>query len=143
MEANIDDMSGELLGHAMQLLLEAGARDVFFTPIYMKKNRPATKLEVICDEVHKESLQEILLKDTSTIGIRMHKADRLVMQRESMIVKTRYGILRVKKATWHHIVKYAPEYEDCRKAALKHGVSLAEVYRIAQEACQTTKEVKE
>ena len=143
MEANIDDMSGELMGHAMERLMEAGARDVFFTPIFMKKNRPATKLEVICDESYRDLLQEILLTETSTIGIRMHKVDRVVMQRKSLTVKTEYGTLRVKKAIWQHITKYAPEYEDCRKAALKYGVSLREIYQVVQKACQIEQEDKE
>ncbi len=143
MEANIDDMSGELLGHTMERLLEAGARDVFFTPIFMKKNRPATKLEVICDEAHQELLQEILLAETSTIGIRMHEVNRLVMQRESLMVKTEYGVLRVKKAIWQHITKHAPEYEDCQKAALKYGVSLREVYQAVQNGYQKEQEDEE
>lgn len=136
-------MSGELLGHTMGRLLEAGALDVFFTPIFMKKNRPATKLEVLCDENHLERLQTILLTETSTIGLRIHQVQRLVMERENQVVKTPYGNLRVKKATWKHIIKYAPEYEDCRKAALKHGVSLRKVYEEIQRSCPQEKEEEE
>ncbi|SDZ05598.1 hypothetical protein SAMN05192546_107156 [Tindallia californiensis] len=142
LEANIDDTTGEMMGYTMEKLLQAGALDVSFTPIYMKKNRPAIKLEVMGEEENHDRLQELILTETSTIGLRIRKARRLVMKRKSIPVETEFGTISVKEARWKQIVKYAPEYEDCRKAAQEHGVSLAEVYRKAEEACHQKEEGK-
>lgn len=138
----MDDTTGEMLGYTMETLLQAGALDVSFTPIYMKKNRPAIKLEVISEEDKADQLQKLILTETSTIGLRLRKAQRLVMKRKNIPVETEFGIISVKEARWEQIVKYAPEYEDCRKAAREHGVSLAEIYRKAEEACYQTEEGK-
>ncbi|MEW8974305.1 MAG: nickel insertion protein [Tissierellaceae bacterium] len=136
METNIDDTTGEILGYLMDKLFEKNARDVFYTPIYMKKNRPAIKLEVICGEKERDIIKEIIFKETSTIGIREFRASRTIMEREIIKVKTSYGDIRVKKSSFKDITKYAPEYEDCKEVAERFGIPLREVYR------ETLKEIK-
>mgnify|MGYP000850498067 FL=1 len=130
MECNIDDMSGEIGGYVMEKLFEAGALDVFYTPIYMKKNRPAVLLSVLCHKEEAELLQNILLKETTTIGIRQYEVDRVCMDRVIKKVDTPYGNIRVKVSSFNNIVKYSPEYEDCRSAAIKHKVPLKAVYQV-------------
>lgn len=113
----------------MDKLLENGAKDVFYTPIYMKKNRPAVKLGVICEKRDLDMLKEIIFKETSTIGIREFKANRTVMEREIIELKTVYGSIRVKRSNFKEIVKYTPEYEDCKSIAERYDMPLREVYR--------------
>lgn len=112
----------------MERLFQNKALDVFYTPIYMKKNRPAIKLEVICQEEDAEALKEIIFKETSTIGIRIFQVDRTVMDREIKKVNTIYGDIRVKKSTYKNIVKYSPEYEDCKKIAIEKKIPIKKVY---------------
>lgn len=131
METNIDDTTGEILGYVMDKLLKNNAKDVFYTPIYMKKNRPAVKLGVICEKRDLDILKEIIFKETSTIGIREFKVNRTVMEREIMELKTVYGDIRVKKSKFKDIVKYTPEYEDCKSIAERHDIPLRDVYREA------------
>lgn len=112
----------------MERLFQNKALDVFYTPIYMKKNRPAIKLEVICQEEDGEALKEIIFRETSTIGIRIFQVDRTVMDREIKKVNTIYGNIRVKKSTYKDIVKYSPEYEDCKRIALEKNIPIKKVY---------------
>jgi uncharacterized protein (DUF111 family) len=107
----------------MERLFEAGALDVSFSPLFMKKNRPGTLLRVVARPEQQEALAAIVLRETSTLGLRIHQAERRVLARDVRTVDTPYGPVRVKVSA----SGAAPEYEDCRRAALEHGVSLRDV----------------
>lgn len=131
-EANIDDLNSELFEHVMKRLLEAGARDVFLTPIQMKKSRPATLLRVLGDPVDRDRLAAVVFQETSTIGVRYSTLRRLTLERETVTVETRYGTVAVKVARAPDgTPNVAPEYESCRRAAEARGVPLKLVYQAA------------
>jgi pyridinium-3,5-bisthiocarboxylic acid mononucleotide nickel chelatase len=113
----------------MDKLFKAGALDVFLSSIIMKKGRPAVKLSVLSKHEDVEKLSGIIFNETSTIGIRRYLAEREVLERKIVEVECRYGTIRVKDA-YHDgkAVNHAPEYEDVKKAALQHGVSIKDVY---------------
>jgi len=115
----------------METLLEAGALDVFYTPIYMKKNRPGMKLSVLCKTEDRDRMQKIIFQETTTLGIRMYETDRACMDREWLTVTTIYGDIRIKKGVYDDITKWAPEYEDCKRCAKEKGVSIQKVYQAA------------
>lgn len=121
-------MSGEVAGYAMEILLSNGALDVFYTSIQMKKNRPAYKLTVLCNEENLEKIKRIIFKETSTIGIRMYKVHRECMDREIKTVDTHYGQATVKISSFDDIVNIAPEYEDCKRLATENNISIKEAY---------------
>jgi len=123
-EANIDDSTPEVLGYALERLIEAGALDASFEPIYMKKNRPGTLLRVIARPEDREALAAIVLAETSTLGLRIHSAERRVQSREFVEVATPHGVVRMKVAGHGG---YAPEYEDCRTLAIAAGVPLRQI----------------
>lgn len=127
-ETNIDDNTSEVLGYVMEKLFSAGALDVFFTPIYMKKNRPAFKLSFIAKEDDVEKLEHIVFSETSTIGIRKTEMTRTTMERSLDLISTKYGQVHVKKAILKDIVKYNGEYEDVKNAAIKYNVPIQAVY---------------
>lgn len=133
LETNVDDMSAEYLGYALEKLLENGALDVFFTPIYMKKSRPAFMMTVLTSLEKERELADLILKETSTLGIRRTTAGRYCMARKVITVSTPVGEIRVKVASGAGIVKAAPEYEDCREAARRSGLPIARVYELAAE----------
>jgi uncharacterized protein (TIGR00299 family) protein len=122
-EANIDDSSPEVLGYALDQLLEAGALDVSLSPLLMKKNRPGTLVRVIARPEDREALAAQLMRETSTIGLRIYAAERRVQSRRWVEVETPHGKVRVKVSE----SGFAPEYEDCRKLAQASGVPLKEV----------------
>jgi len=126
-------MTGEVAGYVMDTLLEAGALDVFYTPIYMKKNRPGMKLSVLCEAEDVERIQKIIFQETTTLGIRMHETNRVCMDREWLTVTTIYGDIRIKKGSYDDITKWAPEYEDCKRCAKEKGVAIQKVYQAALE----------
>jgi len=123
-EANIDDSSPELLGFAMERLLETGALDVTLSPLFMKKNRPGTLLRVIAYPEHREKLAQMVLAETSTFGVRIYAAERMVEQRRIIDVDTPHGKVRIKVSGSGH---FAPEYEDCRRLAAETGVPLRKI----------------
>jgi pyridinium-3,5-bisthiocarboxylic acid mononucleotide nickel chelatase len=132
LEANIDDMSHELCGHAMERLFAAGARDVWFTPILMKKGRPALTLSVLCDPSLLEAVGSELLRETTSIGFRYRPVGRRTLERRSVTVETPYGEIPVKLALERgEVWNAAPEYEACREAALRARVPLKEVFAAA------------
>ncbi len=131
LEANIDDSTPQILGYAMERLFEAGALDVTLTPIFMKKNRPATLLSVIAEPKLADQLASIIFAETTTLGLRIMQAQRRVLVRETTEVETSYGKIRVKHT---ELGSFAPEYEDCRKAAIAQGVPLRTVMAEANEA---------
>lgn len=128
-ETNIDDMTAEQLGNVMDKLFEQGALDVFFTPLLMKKNRPGTKLTVICRQDRKDVLVEVLLRHTSTFGVRFSYLDRTILDRETVAVDTDFGSIRCKLGRLSgELLKYSPEYEDCKAASEQSGRPISEVY---------------
>jgi len=135
LETNLDDFNTELYGYVMERLLAEGARDVFFTPIQMKKNRPGVLVSVLADPERRERLVATLFIETSTLGVRIFPVERLRIERESRDVETRFGRVRVKLGhdPGGH-VNVSPEYEDCRRVAAASGVPLKIVYQEATAA---------
>ncbi len=131
LEANIDDSTPQVLGYTMERLFEAGALDVTLTPILMKKNRPGTLVSVIAAPERAEELAAILFAETTTLGLRVMQAERRVLARKIATVETSYGKLRVK---YTDTGAFAPEYDDCRKAARERGVPLRDVIAEANDA---------
>lgn len=129
LSCNIDDSTGEELGWAMEKLLEEGAKDVFFIPIQMKKNRPAVMLNVLCGKGEEQKFAKILMQDTSTIGVRWNYFDRAVMQREAVTVKSPWGELKGKRCSFEGISKTTIEYESAKKAARKYGCPVGRILR--------------
>jgi uncharacterized protein (DUF111 family) len=135
-EANLDDASPEHLGYAMERLFEAGALDVYFTPIQMKKNRPGTMLGVIGRTEQVFTLAGLILRETTTLGVRLRRSQRLIAGRRQETVPTPYGEVRVKLKLLGERAVGAPEYEDCARLAREQQVPLADVYRAAQIAAE-------
>ncbi len=132
METNIDDMNPEFFGSVMTRLFAAGALDVFMTPIYMKKNRPATLLGVVARRSDEAELAKIILSETSTLGLRVQPVYRYEAQRELRSVETPFGKLTVKvKLLDGRAVQAQPEYDQCQAAAQAHNVPVGEVYLAA------------
>jgi len=128
-ETNIDDMNPEFYEHVMESLFSAGALDVFFTPIIMKKNRPAVKLSALVPPDRREEAERIVLTQTSTYGVRSCEMDRLILDREQRRIKTPYGKVTVKIGRLDgDRVHFSPEYEDCRKIAKRIGLPIKAVY---------------
>jgi uncharacterized protein (TIGR00299 family) protein len=129
-ECNLDDMSPESYTHVMELLFEAGAADVFIIPTVMKKSRPGHMLHVLCNHKTLEPLKEILFRETPSIGLREHTLKKSMLRRETLEVETKYGKVEVKRSFWNgRVVNEKPEFEQCRKLALDHGVALEEVQK--------------
>lgn len=131
LESNIDDCSGETLGYVMELLYEAGAREANYMPVFMKKNRPAWLLTVICKEDQVSGMERIIFKETTTIGIRRQKMERTVLKREKRTVVTPLGDVEVKVCIFDGQEYIYPEYESVKKICKKTGVSYREAYHMA------------
>ena len=131
LESNIDDCSGETLGYVMELLYEAGAREANYMPVFMKKNRPAWLLTVICKEDQVSGMERIIFKETTTIGIRRQKMERTVLKREKRTVVTPLGDVEVKVCIFDGQEYIYPEYESVKKFCKKTGVSYREAYHMA------------
>lgn len=135
LEANVDDMNPEILPAAVEALFAAGARDVTLAPVMMKKGRPGTLLQVIAAPADRERMAGVMLRETSTIGVRTHAVERLLLPREQCRVDTRFGAIRVKVVTLPDgSRRAAPEHEDCLRAARAHDVPVALVHAEAQRA---------
>jgi uncharacterized protein (TIGR00299 family) protein len=131
LETNIDDMNPELYGYIEDRLFERGALDVFRTPIIMKKGRSAIKLSILVNEKQAQAVQEVIFLETTSIGMRKFKVEKIMLQREILTLATEYGEIRVKNSYYEgKPVKYKAEYEDCQKAAARHQVPIADIYRI-------------
>ena len=129
LETCIDDMNPELFGHLMERLFQDGALDVYWIPIHMKKNRPGTMLQVICKSQTQDNLIHRILTETTTLGVRYHPSRRRLLGRETVEVKTSYGVVaakRIKDPQGHS--RIIPEYEVCRQIALEQNVPLRVVY---------------
>jgi uncharacterized protein (TIGR00299 family) protein len=135
-EANIDDSSPQVLGYALDRLMEAGALDVSLSPIQMKKNRPGSLLRVIARPEDQERLAQIVFAETSTLGLRIHAAERRVEERRMVEIETAWGKVRGKVSGND---AFAPEYDDCRALAERHHVPLKQVLAAAVEAYSKTK----
>ena len=127
LECNLDDMTGEDVGFAVEQLFQAGARDVFTQPISMKKNRPGILLSVLCLAEDADRLAAVMMKHTTTLGIRRQDMGRYVLKRREETVQTAYGDIRVKHAFGMGVDRAKPEYDDVSALARKHGVSLEEI----------------
>lgn len=132
METNIDDTTGEILGYTMERLFEAGAFDVFYTPIYMKKNRPAYLLTVTCNEKDCEALKAIIYHETTSIGIRYRYEHRTKLEREKVTIDTKYGKIEAKKVTYKDREYVYPEYESVKQAAREHHIPLKQIYHLEE-----------
>ena len=131
LEANIDDCTGEALGYAMKLLMEAGARDVYYVPAFMKKNRPAWILNVLCKEEVREDLEQIIFRETTTIGIRRTEMKRTILEREIREIDTSLGKALMKVCKDGEKTYFYPEYESLAELCKKTGLSYREAFEIA------------
>lgn len=139
LESNLDDCSGEVLGFVMDELFAAGARDVYYTPIYMKKNRPAVQINIICREADIEKLQNVLFRNTTTIGVRRCRMERTVLPRKIQKIDTPYGKVQVKVCQIGEEVRAYPEYDSVVELCKTHNMSFQEAWRIASAAADTVK----
>lgn len=133
LETNLDDVTGEILGHFVESTLRAGALDVFHTPIQMKKNRPGVLLTVLCSVDDADRFTERMLRHTSAFGVRRSVLERRKLRREWRMAKTPYGEVKVKIGMLgNEIVQVAPEFDVCRDKAVQAGVPIGEVYEAAK-----------
>ncbi len=130
LESNIDDMNPEFYDYLMERLFQAGALDVSLSPVMMKKNRPATLLRVLAEEKDAEKLSELILRESTTLGVRNYLVGRKKLPREVREVETRFGKVRVKVSG---DFRFQPEYDDCRRIAMEKGVPIQEVYAEAMK----------
>jgi hypothetical protein len=138
LETNIDDINAEILGQFVETALAKGALDVFHTPIQMKKSRPGVLLTVLCSEDKTEMFAELILRETSAFGVRLHLTERRKLKREFTQVTTPYGQVSVKQGKLNgEMVQSAPEFESCREVAQKAGVPVKQVFEAAIRASQT------
>ena len=128
-ETNIDDMNPELFDAVMESLFKAGALDVYFSSVIMKKNRPATKVSVLAEKQEREILSKILLRETTSFGVRFHDVGRLTLDREIQKLKSSYGVIKIKIGSLDgETIQAVPEFEDCRNAARKKKIPVKKVY---------------
>lgn len=129
MEVNYDDIPGEWLGYVMDLLLENGANDVYYTPIYMKKNRPGTMLQLLCAKEKIDRMKEIIFRETTTLGIRYYPLTVHRLERTFIQIPTEWGTVTVKQGIHNgETVQCAPEFEDCKRIAQTNGIPVKSVY---------------
>jgi uncharacterized protein (TIGR00299 family) protein len=135
MEVDVDDMNPEMLPYLNQLLLKEGALDVALIPIQMKKGRPGFTIRVLSADAQRERLAQLILRESTTLGVRMHQVERVILPREEREVKTKYGLITIKVAFDRKgkVINLMPEYESCRQVAEKKKVPLKEVYQEAIE----------
>jgi len=135
LETNLDDLPGEVVGYTMTRLMEAGALDAFVTPIQMKKSRPGVMVSVLCDEAKIPPLEDLLFRETATLGIRRYPVSRHKLKRQPIEVETPYGAIRGKLA-WlaERPPQFSPEYDDCARIAAAQAIPLRAVYDAAHAA---------
>ena len=130
LETNIDDMNPEFYGYVEEKLFDKGALDVFKTPIFMKKGRPGVKLSVLVNEQCEKSVLDVIFEETTSIGIRKYKVEKIMLNREFSKVKTKYGDVTIKKSYYKgKLIKYKPEYEDCRSLAKENNITMEKIYK--------------
>lgn len=130
LETNIDDCSGEALGYVMERLFDKGARDVNYMPVYMKKNRPAYQLNVICTEDAISKMEKIIFEETTSIGIRRQKMERTILKRTEETIQTSLGKAQIKVCTLDSGIRKYPEYESVTALCKEHGRSFQDVYQL-------------
>ena len=135
-EANIDDLNAQVFGYLMEKALSAGALDIFYTPVQMKKNRPGVLLTLLCNPPDRERMCDLIFRETTTLGVRYRNERREILTREFVTVETEYGPIRVKvsRARDGRVMNASPEFEDCRVAAEKSGVGLRDAQTAALKA---------
>jgi hypothetical protein len=148
LETALDDLSPQVIAYVSETALERGALDVMLTPVTMKKGRPGTLLTVLCNPADSAALEQLLLRETSTLGIRIRQDRRVCLDRAHTTVQTAYGAIRIKLGTraanidtetrTPEILNVNPEFEDCRAAARAHDVPLKQVQQAALAAWHTT-----
>ena len=137
-ESNLDDMNPQIFGHLSERAFAAGALDVFTTAVQMKKNRPGVLLSILCKVADVDKFTTLIFAETTTIGVRTHRAQRKILLRESVSVHTEYGEVRMKLSRENgRILQASPEYDDCRKLAVERNVPLQEVMREAVRIYQS------
>ncbi len=132
-ETNIDDMSPQIVEYLTEKLFQEGALDVFVTPIFMKKQRPAFQLSVITSPFLKGKMEEVILKETTTLGVREYQVDKYFLPREEIEIPTPWGKVRGKLSSFGEMIKITPEYEDCKKIAAQEKIPLLQVIQEAQK----------
>lgn len=132
LETNVDDCSGEALSYTMQLLLDAGALDAFCIPIYMKKNRPACLLKVLCNPEQRAEMESIIFRNTTTIGIRIQEMQRTKLPRKTFALETPWGMADVKCCTYGNDTYYYPENDSVSRLAKQNGTGFTEMYNMIQ-----------
>jgi uncharacterized protein (TIGR00299 family) protein len=136
-ETNLDDMSPQIYGYFVERALGAGALDIFSTPVQMKKNRPGLLVTILCEPAKVTQLTGLLFKETTTIGVRIHEAQRRTLAREFLNVETRFGSVRMKLSRLNgSILNATPEFDDCRRIAAEKGIPLKDVLAAATFAFQ-------
>ena len=137
METNLDDTTGETLGYVQEKLFELGARDVWFTPIQMKKNRPGILLSSLIDESLKERIADFIMLETSTLGIRVRSVERIEAERKIESFESSLGNVRIKlKKKNGLVVAVAPEYEDCKKLASDDSIPFNQVFFLVKREAE-------
>lgn len=135
LETNLDDLSPEISGAVMERLFTAGALDVWFTPVHMKKNRPGVMLSILCEQANVSALADIVLTETSAFGLRIERIIRLKLERRFETVRTEFGEITLKLGLRAgKVVQVAPEFESCRAASTTAGVPVRAVYEAALRA---------
>lgn len=129
LETNVDDCSGEILGYVQELLMMQGALDAIYRPVVMKKSRPAYQLQVICRKGDQEKLEQLIFKETTTIGIRSYPANRKILERKIEEIETLYGKMKVKICRVDGEERAYPEYEEVKRYCMESGVPMREVYK--------------
>jgi uncharacterized protein (TIGR00299 family) protein len=140
LETNIDDMNPEIFGYLMERLFEAGALDVIWMPVYMKKNRPGVMVQVLCEMGHREKMLKRILSETTTTGVRCYQAERKKLRRETKTVNTSLGAVLVKEIQGPDGTTKAPEYEDCRRIAREKNLPLKRVYALVNSEISKEKQ---
>jgi uncharacterized protein (DUF111 family) len=136
LETNVDDMNPELWDHVLERLFQSGALDAWLQPIQMKKNRPATTLSVLCDKDAQDAVLSTVLRETTTLGVRVREIERAALPRMGETVQTPWGEVRLKVARWSEgeVERAAPEYDDVSRLARENRVAAREVYQAALSA---------
>ena len=129
LETNLDDMRPEFLGYLMERLFHASALDVVFVPVQMKKNRPGVQVQVIGRPEHKDRLMEIMVQESTTLGIRFRYSQRMILERNQAEVESPWGKISVKRVIQGESTRLVPEYDVCREIALKNNIPLRDVYQ--------------
>lgn len=133
LSCNIDDMTPETIGFAMESFFEAGALDVYTVPIGMKKSRPGTLLCVMCRESEKEKLVSMILKHTTTLGVRENISRRYTLNRTTRVVDTPYGQVRLKQSEGYGVTKAKYEFDDLARIAKEKNLSIADVIKLIEK----------